>query len=82
MSDNRKKAPAMKILDGQDRELMLVRKLEREGNDLVIRGKIFGAMPMVAKLTPEEARAALKLLSPQLVWFLLTILFRRSRTSA
>lgn len=65
------------ILDANGKELMAIRKLERDGNTLVIRGKIFGAMPMVAKLTPTEARAALKLLSPRLVWFLLTLLFRK-----
>jgi hypothetical protein len=71
------KQRAMKIYDGQNKELMTVRKLERDGNDLVITGKIFGAMPMKARLRPEEARAALRMLSPGLVWFLLTLLFRR-----
>lgn len=74
MSD--RKAPAMKIYDGQNKELMTVRKLERDANDLLITGKIFGAMPMKARLKPSEARAALKMLSPGLIWFLLTILFR------
>ncbi|RYY07697.1 MAG: hypothetical protein EON55_21230 [Alphaproteobacteria bacterium] len=73
------KKRTMRIYDGQNKELMTVRKLERDGNDLVITGKIFGAMPMKARLKPEDARAALKLLSPGLAWFLLTILFRRSR---
>jgi len=68
----------MKILDAHDKELMTVRKIERDGNVLVIRGKIFGAMPMVAKLTPGEARAALKLLDFRTVLFLLTLLFRKS----
>lgn len=68
----------MKILDANDKELMTVRKIERDGDTLVIRGKIFGAMPMVAKLTPEEARAALRLLDFRTVLFLLTLLFRRS----
>jgi len=45
-----KNGPVMRILDAQDKELMAVRKFAREGNDLVIRGKIFGAMPMVAKV--------------------------------
>jgi hypothetical protein len=72
-----KKGPEMRVLDGNDRELMTVRKIERDGNALVIRGKIFGAMPMVAKLTPAEARAALKLLDARTVLFLLTLLFRR-----
>jgi len=67
-----------KILDAQDKELMAIRKIERDGGNLVIRGKIFGAMPMVAKLTPAEARAALKLIDLKTFLFLLTMLFRKS----
>ena len=66
----------MKILDGNSNELMLVRKLEADGNDLIIKGKIFGAVPMSARLTPAEARSALKLLTPGTIWFLVTFLFR------
>lgn len=72
-----KKPPQMRVLDASDKELMTVRKIERDGNALVIRGKIFGAMPMVAKLTPQEARAALKLLDFRTILFLVTILFRK-----
>jgi hypothetical protein len=68
----------MKILDAANKELMTVRKIERDGNTLVIRGKIFGAMPMVAKLTPQEARGALKLLDGRTLLFLLTLLFRKA----
>jgi hypothetical protein len=75
---NSGKVPVAKILDAQDKELMAIRKVERDGNALVIRGKIFGAMPMVAKLTPEEARAALKLIDFKTFVFLLTMLFRKS----
>jgi hypothetical protein len=71
------KVPVATILDANDKELMAIRKLERDGNTLVIRGKIFGAMPMVAKLTPAEARAALKLIDLRTFLFLLTMLFRR-----
>jgi hypothetical protein len=67
----------MKIYDANDGELMQVRSIEREDDVLVIRGKIFGAMPMVAKVTPKEARAAFKLLDAKTLWFLLTLLFRR-----
>ncbi len=67
----------MKIFDATDMELMTVRKIERDGNTLVIRGKIFGAMPMVAKLTPAEARAAFKLLDAKTLLFLFTLLFRK-----
>ena len=66
----------MKIYDGQQKELMTVRALERDGDALVIKGKIFGAMPMSARLYPEEARAALKMLTPGVILFLITFLFR------
>lgn len=78
MSNANKQIPVMKILDANDKELMAVRRFERDGNNLVIRGKIFGAMPMVAKVTPEEARAALRLLDLKTILFLLTLLFRKS----
>ena len=71
------KPPQMRVLDANDKELMTVRKIERDGDALVIRGKIFGAMPMVAKLTPAEARAALKLIDGRTLLFLLTLLFRK-----
>lgn len=72
------KARVARILDAHDKELMAIRKIEADGNTLVIRGKIFGAMPMVARLTPAEARAALRLLDLRTMLFLLTLLFRRS----
>ncbi len=58
-------------------ELLTVNSLTRDGNSLLIEGKVFGAMPMNAHLRPEAARAALKLLTPRLVLFLLTLPFRR-----
>jgi hypothetical protein len=69
----------MKLYSSDGGELMTVNALERDGNTLVIKGKVFGAMPMNARLKPEDARAALKLLSPGLIWFLLTLPFRPSR---
>jgi hypothetical protein len=58
-------------------ELLTVNSLTRDGNSLLIQGKVFGAMPMNALLKPEAARAALKLLTPRLIFFLLTLPFRR-----
>lgn len=75
--NQRNLVPTAKILDAQGNELMAVRKIEQDGNTLVIRGKIFGAMPMVARLTPGEARAALKLLDVRTILFLLTLPFRK-----
>lgn len=68
----------MIIFDGQNKELMRVRKLERDGNDLVVSGRIFGAMPVMARLRPEQVRAALRLLTPGVIWLLLTLPFRRN----
>ncbi len=67
----------MKIYDDKNTELMQVRKIEREGSELVLRGKIFGAMPMVAKVTPAEARAAFKLLDFKTILFIASLIFRK-----
>ena len=50
--------------------------LERDGDMLVIKGKIMGAMPMTAKLSPAEFRKGFALLNLKLVIFLLTFPFR------
>lgn len=70
-----------KIFDANKGELMAIAALEREGADLVIRGKIYGAMPMTARLRPEEVRHLLKLLTPKILFFLVTMPFRKSSTS-
>ena len=67
----------MKLHSTDGSELLTVSALERDGNSLLIKGKVFGAMPMNALLKPEAARAALKLLTPRLILFLLTLPFRR-----
>ncbi len=67
----------MKLYSTDNSELMRIDAIEREGNRLVIRGKVFGAMPLTAQLRPEEARAALKLVNFKLAVFLLTLPFRR-----
>lgn len=66
----------MKLYSADNSELMQVSVLEREGNLLLIRGKIFGAMPMTAKLSPTEFRKGLGLLNFKLFFFLLTFPFR------
>jgi hypothetical protein len=67
----------MKIYGQDNSELMQVSMLEKDGDTLVIKGKVFGAMPMTARLTPQEARNALKLLNFKLALFLMTFLFRK-----
>jgi hypothetical protein len=66
----------MKLYAQDNSVLMEISSLERKGNELVIKGKVFGAMPLVARLKPTEARKGLKLLGFKLCLFLLTFLVR------
>jgi hypothetical protein len=67
----------VKLYGADNKELMTVTAIERQGHELVIKGKIFGTMPMTAKLRPSEARSALRLLGFKKALFLLTLLFRK-----
>ena len=48
----------MTLYSADKSPLMQISAIERDGSDLVIKGKAFGAMPMTARLTPAEARLA------------------------
>lgn len=67
----------MKIYAIDDRELMDISEIVREGNALLLKGRIFGTMPVTAKLTPREVRAALGLLDLRKILFLISLFFRR-----
>ncbi|HEY5411852.1 MAG TPA: hypothetical protein VIJ94_14110 [Caulobacteraceae bacterium] len=67
----------MKLYSPDKSELMDVSAIERDGADLVIRGKVFAAMPMTARLRPAEARKALKLIDLKTALFILTLPFRK-----
>lgn len=67
----------MKIYGQDNSEIMQINALERDGSTLVLKGKVFGTMPITAKLTPQEGRNGLKLVNWKLAGFLLTFLFRK-----
>jgi hypothetical protein len=67
----------MKLYGPDNKELMTVTAIERQGNELVVKGKIFGTMPMTAKLRPAEVRSALQLLGFKNALFAFSMLFRR-----
>lgn len=71
----------MKIYSQDNSELMEIKSIERDGNRLMIKGKVFGTMPMAARLGPREARNGLRLLNFKLVVFLLTLFFRREQSN-
>ena len=67
----------MKVYGADGKELMTINAIERDGSMLVVKGKLFGTMPLTAKLQPRDARAGLKLMSWRTRLFLLTLIFRR-----
>jgi len=71
----------MKLYGPDRRELMTVSRIERDGNQLLIKAKVFGTMPMTASLTPADVREGLKLLGLRGLLFVLTMPFRGSGSS-
>jgi hypothetical protein len=69
----------VKILGADNKELIAISAIERDGAELVLRGKIFGTLPMSARVTPEEARRGLKLLGWRTAIFVLSLPWRRTR---
>lgn len=67
----------LKTID--DDVLMSIKDIQRDGNQLIIEGRIMDALPVRAVLTPEEGRKALRLLNFRLVCFLMTFLFRSEK---
>jgi len=63
-------------------DLMTIQTIGREGDDLVVKGQVYGTMPLTAKLRPEQARRLLKMMGFSLIPLLFTFLFRRSRARA
>ena len=69
-----------KLFDTNNSELMAINALERQGDELVIKGKIYGAMPMKARLRPEDARELLKTLTIRIALFILSMPFRGKKS--
>jgi hypothetical protein len=67
----------VKIFGADNKEMIAISAIERQGRELVLRGKIFGTMPMTARVRPKEVRRALKLLNWRTTLFLLSLPFRR-----
>ena len=70
---------AMNIYGANDKLLMNISAIEPDGSSLVVKGKIFGTLPLSARLRPEDARAALGMMNWRTRLFLLTLPFRRRR---
>lgn len=68
---------AMKLHNLDGSTLMQVASLARVENNIVIKGEILGSMPITCVLTPKEARSLVKMLTPRMMLFMLTFLFRK-----
>jgi hypothetical protein len=72
----------MKLTSKDGVEMMDIRSLEREGDILVVRGKIMRSMPLTIHLQPEDLWQAFCLFRAPLLLRLPVLLikgFRRSR---
>jgi len=66
------------IIYGSDSsKLMEIESFSREGSTLKFRGKIMGAMPITAVLTPVQLRQMLRTLGVGLLLFAVSMLFRK-----
>ena len=72
----------MKVCHAQGKELMTVRKIDLKEDQIVIGGKISGAMPIVVKLGPDEACAGLKVLGLKTIFKLSPFNFAKSRQAS
>lgn len=75
----------MKMYDPHGNELMNAQSLERQGDDLVMKGKMMGTMPATIHIRPEELWEARHLLSWSVLSYLPAMFikgWRRSRKAA
>lgn len=66
----------MKLYASDDSDLMEVNSIHADGGNLLVEGKIMGAIPLRAVLKPEELRKALKLMTLKTRWRAFMMLIR------
>jgi len=66
----------MKLFTPEKGELLNVMSVAPHRDGIIINGRIMGAMPMKAVLTPQELRRTFRLFGPKLYWTLLVMLFK------
>ncbi len=66
----------MKMFDKEGVEMVDVKSITREGERLVIKGKVMGAMTTTIMVNPEDCWQAARLLGIKLILRLPLILFR------
>ena len=72
-------ADSVTLYGPANEDLMTIRSIDREGENLVVKGHAYGTMPVSITIRPSQARRLFKLLKASVWPFLLGFLFRRSR---
>jgi hypothetical protein len=67
----------MKLYNPDGSALLTITAIELDGRNLVVKGDIFGSMPIYTLIRPSEARAGLKLMNMRKFMFLVAMLFRK-----
>ncbi|HEY2684826.1 MAG TPA: NAD(P)/FAD-dependent oxidoreductase [Steroidobacteraceae bacterium] len=74
-------APAPKsgvtLYGAKNEELLVIDSLEREGDDMLIKGQAYGTMPLSARLKPDDARRMLSLTKGSMAGFVWRMFFGR-----
>ncbi|SPD73764.1 conserved hypothetical protein [uncultured Desulfobacterium sp.] len=70
------KAALMKMYSKEGAVMMDAQSLRREGDNLIMKGKIMEAMSMSIYLKPEDIWEARKLLSWSIIWYLPVIIIK------
>jgi hypothetical protein len=71
----------VKMFDSYGNVMVDISQLTRKNDDLILKGKMMGAMPGEFYIRPEEAWATLKLLSWTVIRYLPIMLIRGWRRS-
>jgi phytoene dehydrogenase-like protein len=61
----------------KNEELLVIDSLEREGDDMLIKGQAYGTMPLSARLKPDDARRMLSLTKGSMAGFVWRMFFGR-----
>ena len=74
----------MKVYGTDGSVLMHIKTLDREDEKITFTGTVMGAMPVKGVISPEDARSFYGLVKDKknIWWFLLTFLFRKTKSDS
>lgn len=70
------KSRSMKVFSKEGVEMMDVRSIDKDGDTLIIKGKMMGAMMTTIHVKPEDMWAAFRMLPGKVLWSLPALMLR------